>query len=445
AAHMLDIMQGKANKFPLPAPRIDMTGLEAWRVWCAANHRSNNNIIDTQGTMFGARQAVAAMGRASFTMKDGLYSILQDLPQTTPIQHFTPRNSWGFKATFAFPILPGMLKVRFVNPGANYQNDERWVFDDGYTSATPDLVTEVLDLTHGCTDPDEAWRDGRYHLAQARLRPEIYEILVDFENLVCTRGDFVLVSHDIIQAGLGAGRVKTMQLDGSGNCTGVTTDEFFTFSYGNSYVLRTRRSGDGTSLLNALVNPVGGVSGIDDLTDIDSLTDIDTIGSGSGSVFTNVLVFVTPIPAANPQPTAGDLVMLGLVGSEPLPMIVTRITPGKDLIATLQLQDYVPAIYTSDSGTPPPFNYGPPSGGPPTSGPPVSGQPTTLAQLAAAAASISTLVPVIKSVTSTDVAMPKNAGGGRELLISVALQSPTNPLTGGMIPAAKFSGIEVQI
>src|ERR1019366_6872956 len=173
AAHMLDIMQGKANKFPLPAARIDMTGLEAWRVWCAANHRSNNNIIDTQGTMFGALQAVAAMGRASFTMKDGLYSILQDLPQTTPIQHFTPRNSWGFKATFAFPILPGMLKVRFVNPGANYQNDERWVLDDGYTYATPDLVTEVLDLTHGCTDPDEAWRDGRYHLAQGRLLAEI--------------------------------------------------------------------------------------------------------------------------------------------------------------------------------------------------------------------------------------------------------------------------------
>lgn len=408
ASHLLDVLQGKANKFPLDTARIDMSGIEDWHDWCRDNHRSNNDIVDTQTTVFEALKNVASMGRASFAMKDGLYSILQDLPQTTPVQHFTPRNSWGFKSTRAFPVLPGMLKVRFVNAGANYQSDERYVFDDGYTASTPNLVTEVLDLTHGCTDPDQAWRDGRYHMAQARLRPEIYEINVDFENIVCTRGDLVYLSHDVIEAGLGFGRIKGRQFNSLDQLTSINLDENFTFEYGNNYVARSRPPRI-TLPLYALINraPVGGT-------------------------YTTDLLEFTPgfIAAGDPIPDVGDLVIFGLSGSETLPMVVTKIMPGKDLTATLQLQDYSAAIYTADSGTPPPFDYGQAPKPPvpaPVQPPEHTGGPI--------------FYPVSRS---DDMTLIKTSEGFTTLKIQHALDSPVDTTTGAPLPASMFQGIEVQ-
>ena len=69
-------------------------------------------------------------------MRDGKYSVVRDVPQTVPVQQFTPRNSTGFSATKVFTDIPHALKVRFINPAANWQQDEVVVCDDGY-SATP--------------------------------------------------------------------------------------------------------------------------------------------------------------------------------------------------------------------------------------------------------------------------------------------------------------------
>ena len=52
------------------------------------------------------------------------------------MQQFTPRNSTGFAATKIFTDLPHALRVRFINPAANWQQDEVVVCDDGY-SPTP--------------------------------------------------------------------------------------------------------------------------------------------------------------------------------------------------------------------------------------------------------------------------------------------------------------------
>ena len=255
ASHYRDVAQGAANKQPLIDSRLDLAALADWWSDCFANSRNNNMIVDHQQTVFDSMRAIAAIGRASFGMRDGLYSVIRDLPQAAPIQHFTPRNSWGFKSTRAFPQLPGALKVRFINPAADWQPDEQIVYDDGFTPANTALY-EALDLTAGVTDPDQAWRDGRYDLAQARLRPETYELSVNVENLVCQRGDLVFVSHNVPQWGLGAGRVKEVVTDSNGNATGLITDETFSFEPAQDYVIRVRRTADGSSLLIPLLSPL---------------------------------------------------------------------------------------------------------------------------------------------------------------------------------------------
>ncbi len=253
-SHFRDVMEGPADALAVDDSRLDLPGLVDWWMDCNANSRNNNMICDRANkVVFDTLREIAAMGRASLTMKDGLYSVVRDLPQAAPVQHFTPRNSWGFKSTRSFPQLPGVLLVDFINPAANWTRDTNTVYDDGYSASSPNLLPERLDLSNGVTDPNQAWRDGRYHLAQARLRPETYELTVDVENIVCNRGDLVYVSHDVPRFGLGSGRIKAVELDRQGNAIGITTDEQFFFGAG-AYAVRIRRS-DGSSMLLPVVNP----------------------------------------------------------------------------------------------------------------------------------------------------------------------------------------------
>lgn len=253
-----DAFTGRANKLAIATPltdaNVDLTTLEEWHADCATNGRGCNAILDRPTTLFDALRTIAAAGRAAFAINDGLYSVVRDLQQSTPVQHFTPRNSWGFRWTKNFPMLPGALKVRYINPNQDWSSDEVVVYDDNYNPGNTTLF-ETLDLSNFVTDVDQAWRTGRYHLAVNRLRPTSYELFCDFENLVCTRGDLVLVEHDVISAGLGSGRIKSVTVDGSGNCTGIMTDELFTFDFGSTYVVRIRRTADGTSLYQMLNNP----------------------------------------------------------------------------------------------------------------------------------------------------------------------------------------------
>ena len=337
-----------SNALKIPIARLDLPTLQIWWQDNVTNGRYFNGIFDSPGTVFDVLRAVAAMGRASYAMRNGLHSVVFDKPQTTPIQHLTPRNSYGFKSSKAFPNLPQGLKVRFTNPANNYQPDEILVYDDApagglYTAGGSNAVQlwESLDLTKTCTDPIEAWKQGRYVLAQGRLRPEVYEMAMDFENLVATRGDYILASHDIPEWGGGWGRVKAIQLNALGYPVGITADESsWTYSDGMTYVLRFRLSATGATLTQTLLNPATGTG---------------------GSVATNQANFAFPM-TATPYPSVGDLVMFGVLGSETAPLLITKVTPAKNLSAILTLVDYAAGVYTADASPPPFVSIGPAPG-----------------------------------------------------------------------------------
>src|SRR5947207_5375360 len=66
----------------------------------------------------------------------------------------------------------------------------------------------------GGTSPAQAWKDGRYHIATARLRPETYSFFADIEHIVCTRGDLIRFTHDVPMFGLMSARVKSLTTSG---------------------------------------------------------------------------------------------------------------------------------------------------------------------------------------------------------------------------------------
>jgi hypothetical protein len=114
-------------------------------------------------TVFELLRDTAVAGRAGFGMRDGKFSIVRDVAQTVPIQHFTPRNTMGFRGIKAFTQIPHGLKCRFVNPDRDWQQDEVIVYADGYSETNASRF-ETLEL-FGCISADLAWKHGRYHLA----------------------------------------------------------------------------------------------------------------------------------------------------------------------------------------------------------------------------------------------------------------------------------------
>lgn len=311
-----DILCGTANSRAIGRARLDEEAFKDWADNCDAEGRSCNIVIDSPRTVLQTASLVSATGRGSLSMRDnGIYSIIQDTEQTIPVQHFTPRNSWGFSSTRTFPDVPHAIRVNFVNPDRDWQTDEAIVYDDGYDEHTATKF-EKLEL-EGVTNWDQAWKEGRYRLAEMRLRPEVYTLFADVEHIACTRGDPVLVSHDVTMWGLAAGRIKSI----SGNV--LTLDETVTMEAGSTYNIRVRNSA-GESHVKEVVTSAGEKNQV-------------TVNNVTGIA-------------------VGDLFMFGETGTETQALKVLSVEPQGDLSARLTLVDAAPEIYDADTGPIPPFD-----------------------------------------------------------------------------------------
>jgi hypothetical protein len=317
------VLQGNANARPLADARIDIDGLQDWHDFCATKGFEFNMIRDFQSSVWDTLSDIASVGRASPTQIDGKWSVVVDKEQTAPVQHFTPRNSFGFEAEKGFPDQPHALRIRFPNRNKNFEQDERIVYNDGYTEANATKFESIDGL--GITDPEHIWKYGRFHLAQAAARPERWTFNVDFENLVATRGDLVLVTHDVLLVGLQSGRISSLITSG-GNVTGFVSDQVLTMEAGNDYGVSIRTISD-AEVSKGIVTNAG-----------DQTT----------------ITFSTPF--ATGTVAEGDLFAFGILGSETIEGLVLSIEPSVDLAAKVICIPYSSAIYSADTGAIPTFD-----------------------------------------------------------------------------------------
>lgn len=314
------VLQGPGNARPVPAAKIDVDTLTRWSAFCDANGFRFNQVREKVASVWETLADIAAAGRASLIFVDGKWSVIWDDPNAAIVQHFGTRNTWGFTGSRAYARPPHGWRVRFVNEAKDYSEDERIVYDDGYSAANATLF-ESIEFP-GVTNASLIWKHGRYHIAQVRLRPEKYTFFTDWENVRCTRGDRVRFSHDVIEVGQLTARVKAVDI-GAGT---VTLDEACTMESGNQYGVRFRLS-DGTSLLRSVV-----------------------FAEGETTVLT-----LDPDDASAAFPIVGDFAMFGERGSESGVYRVDSIEHQADLVAKLTLIDDAPAIAQADQGAIPAF------------------------------------------------------------------------------------------
>ena len=349
AAAFLWLIRGPFNPRPVTlAARFDWAALEAWYMHCAGNFACNA-VLSSASTAKTLLQAVCEVGRASFTLKDGLFSVAEDCVKSDIKQLITPRNSWGFSFSKSFDEIPHGLRVTFRNEDADYATDERIVLDDDYLydiDNTGELVDawgnayavgatnpatgnaykqatkfEAVSYAY-TTDPEEVFKHARFTLAVRRLRPETFTVNMDIEQLAVTRGDRVSVSHDVVSWGLDWGRVTELVRDANGNVTSLSFDEPVPFEVGKSYAFRYRTA-----------------AGINYAT--------------FSVAATAEYLTITPdavIPAVNGLET-DSLIQFGEAAIGFGDCVVVGVEQGEDYSAKLTLVEYNPAIFTAESGT----------------------------------------------------------------------------------------------
>lgn len=191
------------------ANKINLGQLQYWYDYCVTKGFTYNAIVASQRSVLDVLRDIAAAGRASPAMVDGKWTVVIDEPKANVVQHFTPHNSWGFEGTKSLPKIPDGLRVSFVDEDKNYQESEEIVYATAQSASTAALLENIS--VPGVTKRSLAIDHARWHMAQAKLRPETYTLNTDIEYIVCNRGDRVKVMHDVPMWGLGSGRIKDIR------------------------------------------------------------------------------------------------------------------------------------------------------------------------------------------------------------------------------------------
>lgn len=312
-----DLLTGEVNKRAVDKSRLDVDSFVEWADFCdevptpptgytyLLPRFTTNFILDYEGTLQSTIAQVAGACQASLNIVDGKYGILLDRLRTTPVQIFTPRNSRGFTSSRNYSQRADGFSVQFIDTGADWSISQIVAYDNGFNSSNAEEPEPIT--AFACTNHEQAWRFGRYMIAQSRLRQETISLTVDFEHLICSRGDYVQITQDVMKVGGTPARVTFV----SGTTIEIDEDLEFDSSKSYGYVYR----------------------------------------SVTGDIKTSTLTFVSSYSfvLAGDVPEVGDLIVIGVVGKIVFECIIKSITPSDEMSANLVLVERAAEIYDYES------------------------------------------------------------------------------------------------
>jgi sulfur carrier protein ThiS len=191
---MADILKANYGA-KLADARIDLAALVALDAIWTARGDTFNGVFDRKLTVWDALTQVARCGRAIPFLQGGLVRFVRDEPRTLPVAMFSPRN-----------IVKGSFKIDFVMPGddtadsvkVEFFNQRTWKQDEIIASLPDSAAEQPASVSlFGCTDKDQAIREGLYMAAANRYRRRIVSFRTELEGMIPTYGDLIAISHDM--------------------------------------------------------------------------------------------------------------------------------------------------------------------------------------------------------------------------------------------------------
>lgn len=301
--------------------RIDHVKFKEWADFCdtlvpdgkggTEKRITFNGGFDSDTSMWEAALQVCQVGRAGLIWNGMKLTVAID-KATTPSWLVSVGNMGvdSFRENF-LPMEDRAteIEIDFINSENDYNRDKFTVFSPSATTAK-----KVNLQLFGVNKPSEAWRAGKYRLAQNQYITRTIEFEADIDSIACTIGDVINVQHDVPQWGFG-GRIV------SATSNTVTIDKEVTITAGKTYALMVRLAND-TLVEKTVTNTAGTYT---------------------------VLTVSSPFTSI---PVQYDLYAFGETNKVVKPFRVIGISRTQEQKATITGVEYNSSIYTIDDGQP---------------------------------------------------------------------------------------------
>lgn len=319
ASCALMAMQGEFAQQKLKETDIDWLSFEKLYNWCQTHNYECNYYLTESQTISQLLSNIATCSRSEIFRLNGKITVVQDIERDSPVQLFTPRNSKNYTETLLKTEIPDCLILKFVNKDSGFAEDEVNVYNtiSGNKETEPEITQEVN--LWGITSSEQARKVGLYDLAVFRARSVVHTFQVDFEYMLCTKGDWIKYAGDIALAGLKQGRIQKLLFDNSNKIVGFVSDELLPMEQANNYAVRIRKN-DGEIVLCDLAYFQG------------NHLEVYFVDSYNADEFQEQNLFA-----------------FGIRGQETIDLIVTNISCQDNLTAEITAVEYAPAIFEVDS------------------------------------------------------------------------------------------------
>ncbi|MDF3420144.1 phage tail protein [Sulfitobacter sp. KE29] len=309
ATAYLAALTGSQNPFPAAETEIDMDQIADWHDWCIAKGLKYDRVHDVEESLGEMLMTICAAGRAT-PRHDGLrWGVVIDRPETLVIDHINPRNSAQFEWSRSYFNPPDGMRIRFLDETNNYEEAERVVPWPGHTGEVE--LTESLELP-GKTDPAEIYIEARRRMYELIHRPDSLSAIQSGAARVATRGDLVMGSFDVLAQTQLAARVTSV----SGKLVELDEEALIPEGYG----MRFRIYADAD----------------------------DVIGSSTlrGLTVTAEPTRALVLKGTGEMPSVGEVVHIGPMATESLPLRVRGVEAAEDFHARLLMVAAAPEIDT---------------------------------------------------------------------------------------------------
>lgn len=270
---------------------------------------------------------VLSGGRAIKTMRNGKITVAWDDPDKLSVTTFGPRNSSGFviKRTYQKQEIHG-LRYKFINEAADYQEDERVVYADGYNA---DNATYIVDSEQdGCVRSDIIWKHGRLRLAEIIHRNISCEFDVDFSFMAIQQFERFSANQPVGMWGITQARAIGLVINEITKLvTHIEIDDYVTVAPNKMY--------------GAIWQADHGLS-------------VHYAVESSVTESTRFLKLVTPI-SEDKAPSFDALINFGESGKESKDLVAVGILPSGGTTAKIIAHAHAPEIYQALEGDIPPF------------------------------------------------------------------------------------------
>jgi len=307
--------------------QIDIAAISAWADFCYANSLYVSAVFDSRMSIGEALSKIARVGRGSLSFSSGKLGVVWDAPNLAPVALFGPHNMLPgtFSIEYTTEKTADEVIVRFFNSENFYKPDTIRITVPG-ASTTGQNPAEV-DL-FGVVYTDQAKREGNLIAAAQLWRRRRIQWETDLEGLIVSRGDVVLLSHDMT-SWAATGRVFS-----AASTTSIVLDKPVTGSGATQWLVFRRP--DNSALTQHRVAGFSGTS--DTLTLLDPLP---VVPGGDGDHHASDYVWMY-----GPQEVPGKKVKI--LAIEPLDESRVRVTATDEnpeyYACEFNLVDYAPGV-----------------------------------------------------------------------------------------------------